>query len=772
MKFYLLVFLIVLVQAASGQAPANDLVQVYSAKNLEAAQKSLSAVSKSYKIIYRPALQLVLPPVQEVKDATPAQLVDGDIAANQNYLQDALSKQVEENLKKANAEFEALPDKEKTILILDNIVVTSGQKAPANEGKAVIQHLSKRQFIFGKGITAAVENAIAGCTPVSVLNFNDLSLGENDKYLNEYITLLTAAAEKTPNTEAHIDYPWGSPVIIMIVEGTGYLHIDPSLVLKQAEMDALKKSIMANIKGLYDLLPAPENYVVKDDNFQFNTAVISYAFKRNKDAEMEAVFLNDASRTWTLNGDPMPTVSAQDSRFIFTAFNETADGKEIYKLRDGDNIMKISSDIGKAYVAKAYSTKDPATLTKSFDIKFAYNSSKLFLKASIRGQQPVRIDFGKVIGEENGKATLEIGDVVELYLFRTVSGEEKLVTTSLWSADGEKYVNAEHATVTIKNGVNDIAVKVAEGENVNTIKFAYNRPQQKEIEFSFANVDLSKLPASDRSTAKYYFEDALKKIDEKNKDLSRYFISNNARIQSYILPGNDPLLARPSSDAKKVLMGFADKQIALNYKSDYLDVINIKTNKRGIIEDATLVVRLYGNDRQSLLNAAVDKSPAIQDAANLILDRLRNTDQKMSGRIRKLIEAGTLKDADLNDCYELIPDDAGVITSYCKIINSKKLLYLNYNGILLMDATHPVTMEHRFTSITAHEMVHLYYTAQHYHSVLKWHVIRSKQSKYGYKFGTSRCSQDDGHEVNNPEDTATCDEQTKYIPQTQGTPVP
>ncbi|WP_143011516.1 hypothetical protein [Chitinophaga filiformis] len=73
-------------------------------------------------------------------------------------------------------------------------------------------------------------------------------------------------------------------------------------------------------------------------------------------------------------------------------------------------------------------------------------------------------------------------------------------------------------------------------------------------------------------------------------------------------------------------------------------------------------------------------------------------------------------------------------------MTTKKLIYLNYDGILALGTPAPITTENRFTSITAHEMMHVYFTSTNYYSVLKWSVIRDKQTQYGYGLGKSDCS--------------------------------
>jgi len=106
-----------------------------------------------------------------------------------------------------------------------------------------------------------------------------------------------------------------------------------------------------------------------------------------------------------------------------------------------------------------------------------------------------------------------------------------------------------------------------------------------------------------------------------------------------------------------------------------------------------------------------------------------------------------------------------VLSAYFGGMTTKKLIYLNYDGILALGTPAPITTENRFTSITAHEMMHVYFTSTNYYSVLKWSVIRDKQTQYGYGLGKSDCSMADGHEEYNPEDQKTCDEQKSYVPE-------
>ncbi|PSL19565.1 hypothetical protein [Chitinophaga ginsengisoli] len=758
MKLYLLVFFSFFLQSVRGQVLLTSSLQPFSQESLQFADKSLTAVDKPYKVVYIPVWNYVMPPENLIDEKTTlTQLRNGEWGGDPDYLQQALAEQQAADLITARNYFDKLGDKTNTILVLDNIV----QTIEVIDGNARKKYLEGRQFVFGDGIPASIRQVITNYSPVAQLDFNDQTLAVNDKYLEEYTSILVTTVNKNgAGSIAEDEYPKMIPLLIMIVDGIGYIHADPAAGLANLtdeEQEKLKTIIKERV-NVVDIKFTPIDYRLKDKDFPIYGMEMVYAYKEKKTDDFILRPNKAANRTWKLNDKVMETIAATDRTFSFTAFIPEKDVASKYVLKDGENIFTISTDVG-----TDYDKKNPTT---TLEIKFLYNSNKFFLKAGIKGKKPERVNFGEIIGDNDGHPTLKVGDKVDLYLYKQEGETEKVVSTAMWTTDNEKFVTADHYAVTIVDRKNTIMVKADQDGYLNIMDFAYQKPVVKDIEYSFVNINVDALPQDSKENAKTLFKNALKSIKEKNKALSAYFVSNNAKIQSYVLPGSDPLLVRPKTPENEgtVLMGFANKQLAATYRYGHLDVINISKTKKGIIQDATLVVRIYGADQQTLLDASLAPTAEGKAKAEFILTRLAKTDQNMSDKVRALIASRRLTAEALSDCYELVPDDKTVLSSYFGGMTTKKLIYLNYDGILASNMTPPATTDDKFTSVTAHEMMHVYFTSMNYYSVLKWSVIRDKQMQYGYGLGKSDCSMADGHEEYNPEDQKTCDEEKNYIP--------
>jgi len=91
----------------------------------------------------------------------------------------------------------------------------------------------------------------------------------------------------------------------------------------------------------------------------------------------------------------------------------------------------------------------------------------------------------------------------------------------------------------------------------------------------------------------------------------------------------------------------------------------------------------------------------------------------------------------------------------------KKLLYLNYDA-LIQTVNPEIKPQDKFTGITVHEMMYIYFCYQNSSLSLKGAVVRDKLGADKSVPGSSRCSAGAGHEHDNKEDEATCDEQKKF----------
>ncbi|SDF18363.1 hypothetical protein [Chitinophaga filiformis] len=171
-------------------------------------------------------------------------------------------------------------------------------------------------------------------------------------------------------------------------------------------------------------------------------------------------------------------------------------------------------------------------------------------------------------------------------------------------------------------------------------------------------------------------------------------------------------------------------------------------------------LNLSGDDVAILTKASAAKTEG-KVAADPIVERIGKRDADMAKKLHQLVYDGLLKEEDFQNLYEIVPDDLSVLSLYTGVRTSRKLLYLNYDAIT-QTVNPDIKPQDKFTGITAHEMMHIYFGYQNSFSSLKWAVIRDKLGADKSVLGTSRCSAGTGHEYYNKEDEATCDEQKKF----------
>jgi hypothetical protein len=173
--------------------------------------------------------------------------------------------------------------------------------------------------------------------------------------------------------------------------------------------------------------------------------------------------------------------------------------------------------------------------------------------------------------------------------------------------------------------------------------------------------------------------------------------------------------------------------------------------------------------------------------------------EKDKGKIQRAIKRGSLDSVAVNIQYikEAYPVLADSIISISSQPDNKRIpkinglmKQINYYGVteavlgqifiskkgtividqddMKNDAVH--TTKAMYTRTTAHEVMHLYHQQTNKTSVARWSVIRDWLNKHpGVRFylcddfsNNNACSKGTGHERNNPENTATCNEGNNY----------
>jgi len=790
MRLSLLIVCSLLCKVAAGQVLVNGSSTVFSANSIKNANTLLTTNQSTFKVVYMPTFTLLMPPGELIADNTPVQQLLGEQAANdEKALKTAFDAQQTEMLAKAQIEFSRLKDNTHTILVVDNFAKTTDRA-----GKP--KYLSGKKFLFGSGVSVTVKNIVENYVPTSNTDFTDNSLVKNDKYLNDYATFLSSIAKGGGKGSIAEDiYPKAFPVMVIIAEDKGYMHIDPAAGFDKKNLEELRTAVRANIKSINSLDLAPVDYPLNKGDKQFFHAVLQYAFKKDRDTPITISVLDDATKEWSLNAKPL------DSKVVGTRLD-----LEGYELNDGENTLQITADIGAKYVKN--------NIKSTFDIKFIYNSENYFLKVALNGKKPTDVEIGTDIGSEKGGGKLAVGNTVNLFLYKRTDNGDVLVNGAIWATDNGNGTPADHYSVTIIDGNNSVFVKPSADATLIPVKFTYEKPVAQEIAYTFSKLNVDAIQKeSQKKDAKKMFEKALTEIKTTSPDLGTYFASNDGMIQSYARPSTDPSFVLPSKT--DILLGFASKHPEVTYRYEFLDVTNIKKDGN-LVTDATLIVRIYGNDSIILMRASKEPSAEgksiaapvlkalalkdqekatyigkqIQDGkltdndlagvklegkeiailkkasaelsnlgkkeADPIIQRIAQSDPNMATQLKKLVTDGTLTEEKLKAFYEVIPDDINILGKYFHIMTSKKEIYLNYNAISVSQV--------KFSGVTAHEMTHVYFTSQHYFSTLKWMVLRDKKDVNKLEFGESLCSAGDGHETNNPEDAATCNEHAKYDP--------
>ncbi len=793
MRLFLLIVCSLLVNVAAGQVLVNGPSTVFSANSIKNANDQWPKVKPAYKIIYMPVLSLLQPLEPIADNIAVQQLLEKQAADDAKALQAAFDAKQAEILANAQIEFDKQKDKTHTILIIDNFANTTDRA-----GKP--KYLSGRKFIFGSDVTPVVKTIVEGYTPGAKMDFTDNSLAKNDAYLKEYAKYLSSIV-KTGGTGNAADevYPKAFPIVIMLIENKGYLHTDPAVVFTAQDLDNLKADILKTYLSIKTLELKPIDYNFKSNELKFDKLIVMHAYKKAKDSPYTAVTFDDAVNSWKLN-DVALDPSKGKTQLPLTDI----------EFKDGENHLLLTANVGARYINNA--------IISIFDVKLNYNAGNYFLKVAINNQEPKEVKLGKILGTEDGGGLLKVNDKVDLHLFQKTEKGEQAVEKAIWSTSDVDNSVSDHFSFKVLNSDIKLRLQPAEDENTRLIQVVYEKVVPPAEAYAFANINTKALPDAEmQAKATTMFATALSAIKGKNRALYSYFVDNNDKIQSYAYPSSDEKFKYP--EEKKVLNGFADRGADYTQQYNFLDVVNIKYKSK-VISDATLVVRIHGNEKRTLLNASRDQSvegkanaePVLQKialtnkdkaqsirekitlsnlteadykdlnlsgddvailtkasaaktegkvAADPIIERIGKSDADMAKKIHQLVYDGLLKEEDFQNLYELIPNDLSVLSLYSGVRTSRKLLYLNYDAII-QTVNPDIKPQDKYTGITAHEMMHIYFGYQNSFSSLKWAVIRDKLGADKSLLGSSRCSAGAGHEHNNKEDEDTCEEQKKF----------
>ena len=793
MRLSLLIVCSLLFKVAAGQVSVNGPSTLFSANTIKNANDQWPKGKSAYRIIYMPVLSL-LQPLQPIADNTPVQQLLEEQAANDaKALQTAFDAKQAELLANAQIEFDKQKDKAHTIVVIDNFANTTDRA-----GK--LKYLSGRKFIFGSDVTPVVKTIIEDYTPSAKMDFTDNSLVKNDAYLKEYAKYLSSIVKTggTGNVAEEV-YPKAFPIVVMLIENKGYLHTDPAVGFTAQDLDNLKDNILKTYASIKTLELKPIDYSFKSNELKFNKLIVMHAYKKAKDTPYIAVTFDDAVNSWKLN-DVALDLSKGKTQLSLTDI----------EFKDGENHLQLTANVGARYINNA--------IISLFDVKLNYNAGNYYLKVVINNQKPVEVKLGKTLGTQDGGGVLKVNDKVDLQLFQKTEKGEQAVEKAIWSTSDIDNSISDHFSFKVLNSDIKLLVQPAADENAKLIKVVYEKVVPPAEAYAFANINTKALPDAEmQSKATTMFATALSAIKGKNPALYSYFVDNNDKIQSYAYPSTDEKFKYPEED--KVLNGFADRGADYTQQYNFLDVINIKYKSK-VISDATLVVRIHGNEKRMLLNASKDQSvegkanaePVLQKialtnkdkaesirqsialsnltdadikdlnlagddvailtkasaaktegkvAADPIIERIGKRDADMAKKMHQLVYDGLLKEEDFQNLYEIIPNDLSVLSLYSGVRTSRKLMYLNYDA-LIHTVNPDIKPQDKFTGITAHEMMHIYFGYQNSFSSLKWAVIRDKLGADMSVLGDSRCSAGAGHEHNNKEDEATCDEQKIY----------
>ena len=261
---------------------------------------------------------------------------------------------------------------------------------------------------------------------------------------------------------------------------------------------------------------------------------------------------------------------------------------------------------------------------------------------------------------------------------------------------------------------------------------------------------------NDTTKARQYFNTAFSTVNRRivRNDLQNFI--NRAPKEIVVKVVNNPpvggvLRGGEASDGADILPS----------KYDKLHLTGITKNVN-IIINARLISSLNLEDRNNITTSVNDGY--LTQKTEILLLRIARLSTEQRDTLNAMIQRKAIRDTFLDSVrYEITTDDDNDIKDWITFHND---LTIDAN-VNLNDGYGGRIAENEFIRLTAHELLHHWWTYFKRFDKLKWKVIKKLAGAEGYdlsdQFGSNgACSEGPGHERYNPENQKTCTEQNNY----------
>jgi hypothetical protein len=739
MKFTVLLF--ILAFTAWGTLDAQVVIstqqQSFTSNNLQSANDQLKQRSDTlpFRIYYVPGTWSLPPDRKKVDTAIGVtKLLSNDaLFTSPAGFSDLHAKAYQQ----AKSYFDALKDKDSSIVVLDHVGVRAGEE----------KYEQAYEYIFGDSIPAELRQRIQEYRPDVSMNVAESSQSANDKYLSEYIAFIAYARRG----HADIQYP----------------HVWPFVELYQSTLKAnyytsehIPPSILADIKVWFSDKPAVDTPRFGEEIVNMNyvpgmALKINTPFRNIENGPIGHTPPDRSTIKWKLNGKDIAQLQA----------NYTPD---LEALKDsfvnGVNEVEYSAD----YNAVEFTNKGVRVIKLQFNYIDPNDPSllKYFVMASRKANVYKRYDVPVYIGEAEKEKQLYVGDKLTLQLFEKGKDKEKdkQVKEPIWDYGGE-VTKIKDYSFTLKAGIDIVDVKQKDDPDPTTIRLKMVDTSGMGLVYAQIDTDLDTSPLSKEQadTANGLYKVAVEAFKKTDPDAYKAFFEKT-KVKVHFSLANDPIFMTKTGGT---LMGQTIK--GLGYTSNYslLDTLDCTFDEGGVVvNDAKLVCKLNIAEKRSLLLSANEK--VINEKAEEMLQRVRLLFPDLADRMRAKVLAGEYVATSIDSMrYEVERKDlTNFITFNQKVTN----VYLNYTNLMLdyNGLFDPGVFNTKaVTKVFVHEVAHAIYPLEQPMIYMKWDVIRDK-----FKTGSAAlsdriktnmsCSEGPGHEMHNPETVRVCDISKRY----------
>jgi uncharacterized protein YxeA len=376
------------------------------------------------------------------------------------------------------------------------------------------------------------------------------------------------------------------------------------------------------------------------------------------------------------------------------------------------------------------------------------------VEKAIQGN-PHRIDYygGGYTIETNYDVPLQVDSILKIKVMQ-VAGKDTLQASNdktKWHVDNTNKYTGERFDYKVLEGLHIVKAELEENMTISldVNPAAIERPDGR------IRLDYSALTArNDTVKARQYFNTAFSTTNRRvvRNDLQNFI--NVAPKEIVIKIVNKPAVG-------DVLRG-GEADDGASTKKHIYDALDLKdiTKDGNTIRGARLISTLNFDDRNNIESSTVDGR--LNQKTEVLLLHIARLSQQQADTLNAMIQRKAVRSTFLDSIrYEITDDDD--IKEWMTFHNDPTI---NAN-VNLNDGFGSKISQNEFIRLTAHELLHHWWTHFRRFDKLKWKVIRDLKESKGYDLSdelnnNGACSAGPGHERYNPENTKVCTEQNNY----------